>query len=78
MDGLDKLYRFHHILLSRRTPISRADLMQRLEVSWPTLKRLIREMHDCFDAPVRRAYNYSSTQPGNSKPSQRRNPKSLP
>jgi proteasome accessory factor C len=52
MDKLDKLYRLHHLLAGRRVPIPRADLLRELESSWPTLKRLIRDLRERFNAPI--------------------------
>ena len=52
MDKFDRIYQLHNILRERRTPISRTDLMQRLECSAPTVFRLIREMRDYLGAPI--------------------------
>ncbi|MGH8727246.1 MAG: helix-turn-helix transcriptional regulator [Burkholderiales bacterium] len=52
MDKFDRIYQLHHILRERRAPISRTDLMQRLECSEPTVFRLIREMRDYLGAPI--------------------------
>lgn len=41
MYKFDRIYQLHTILGERRTPISRADLMARLECSQPTVFRLI-------------------------------------
>jgi proteasome accessory factor C len=52
MNKLDKLYRLHHLLEGRRVPIPRADLLRELETSWPTLKRLVRDLRERFNAPI--------------------------
>lgn len=52
MDKFDRIYQLHNILRERRTPISRADLRQRLECSEPTVFRLIRAMRDYLRAPI--------------------------
>ncbi|MBX9813009.1 MAG: WYL domain-containing protein [Burkholderiales bacterium] len=53
MDKFDRIYELHKILRSRRTPISREDLMARLDnCSAPTIYRLIRLMKNCLNAPI--------------------------
>jgi proteasome accessory factor C len=52
LDKFDRIYQLHNILRARRTPISRADLMARLECSEPTVFRLIRLMKDHLNAPI--------------------------
>ncbi|HUF19686.1 MAG TPA: hypothetical protein VMP00_02930 [Burkholderiales bacterium] len=53
MDKFDRIYELHRILRDRRTPISRADIMARLErCSQPTFYRLIRLLRDQLNAPV--------------------------
>lgn len=52
MDKFDRIYRLHNILRERRTPVARADLMQRLECAEPTVYRLIRIMRDLLHAPI--------------------------
>lgn len=53
MDKFDRIYQFHNILRDRRTPISRRDLMVRLDnCSEPTVFRLIRLMKDHLNAPI--------------------------
>lgn len=52
MDKFDRIYQLHNILRGRRTPISRADLMVRLECSEPTVFRLIRLLKDHLNAPI--------------------------
>ncbi|MFZ5557550.1 MAG: helix-turn-helix transcriptional regulator [Pseudomonadota bacterium] len=54
MDKFDRIYQIHVILRDRRTPISRAELMRRLECSEPTVYRLLREMRDYLGAPIQR------------------------
>lgn len=48
----EKIYHLHEILSSRRTPIARADLMDRLECSQATLYRLIASLRDELGAPI--------------------------
>lgn len=52
MDKFDRIYQLHHLLLSRRTPVSLAELRQRLECSEPTVYRILREMKDYLGAPI--------------------------
>ena len=52
MDKFDRIYQLHNILRARRTPVSRAEVMARLECSEPTVFRLIRLMKDHLNAPI--------------------------
>jgi len=52
VDKFDRIYQLHNILRDRRTPISRGDLMRRLECSEPTVFRLIRVLKDYLGAPI--------------------------
>ena len=52
MDKFDRIYELHKILRDRRTPISREDLMRRLECAEPTVYRLIRVLKDFLHAPL--------------------------
>jgi len=52
LDKFDRIYALHNILRERRTPISRADLMQRLECSEQTVYRLIRALKNYLGAPI--------------------------
>ncbi len=52
MDKFDRIYQLHDVLRDRRTPISRAALMAKLECSEPTIFRLIRIMRDRLHAPL--------------------------
>lgn len=52
MSKVERLYHLHNILSQRRTPISRQDLMERLECSQATLYRLIAELRDFLGAPI--------------------------
>lgn len=52
MDKFDRIYQLHNILRDRSTPISREDLMQRLECAQPTVYRLIRVLRDYLGAPI--------------------------
>jgi predicted DNA-binding transcriptional regulator YafY len=52
MSKVERLYHLHNILSQRRTPISRQDLMDRLECSQATFYRLIAELRDYLGAPL--------------------------
>lgn len=52
MSKVERLYHLHNILDQRRTPISRHELMERLECSQATLYRLIAELRDYLGAPI--------------------------
>jgi len=52
MSKVERLYHLHNILSQRRTPISRHDLMERLECSQATLYRLVAELRDFLGAPL--------------------------
>ena len=52
MDKFDRIYQLHNILRDRRTPISRDELMRRLECAEPSVYRLIRLMKDYLGAPI--------------------------
>lgn len=52
MSKVERLYHLHNILSQRRTPISRQDLMERLECSQATLYRLVAELRDFLGAPI--------------------------
>lgn len=52
MDKFDRIYQLHSILRGRRTPISRDDLMRRMECSQPTVYRLIRILREYLNAPL--------------------------
>jgi proteasome accessory factor C len=52
MSKVERLYHLHNILDQRRTPISRHDLMARLECSQATLYRLVAELRDFLGAPI--------------------------
>jgi len=52
MSKIERLYHLHNILNQRRTPISRHDLMDRLECSQATLYRLVAELRDFLGAPL--------------------------
>jgi len=52
MSKVERLYHLHNILNQRRTPISRQDLMERLECSQATLYRLVGELRDFLGAPI--------------------------
>jgi predicted DNA-binding transcriptional regulator YafY len=52
MSKVERLYHLHNILDQRRTPISRHELMERLECSQATLYRLVNELRDFLGAPI--------------------------
>lgn len=52
MSRVERLYHLHNILNQRRTPISRQDLMERLECSQATLYRLLAQLRDYLGAPL--------------------------
>ena len=52
MSKVERLYHLHNILSQRRTPISRQDLIERLECSQATLYRLVAELRDYLGAPL--------------------------
>ncbi len=52
MSKVERLYHLHNILSQRRTPISRQDLMERLDCSQATLYRLVGELRDFLGAPI--------------------------
>ena len=52
MSKVERLYHLHNLLSQRRTPISRHDLMDRLECSQATLYRLVAELRDYLGAPL--------------------------
>ena len=57
MSKVERLYHLHNILSQRRTPISRQDLMERLECSQATLYRLVAELRDFLGAPLEQDEN---------------------
>lgn len=53
LDKFDRIYELHRIFSSRKTPISRDELRERLDrCSEPTVYRLIRFMKDVLGAPI--------------------------
>lgn len=54
LDKFDRIYQLHNVLRERHTPISRGDLMLRLECSEQTVYRLIRVLKDYLNAPIER------------------------
>ena len=69
MDKFDRIYHLHDTLRDRRTPISRADLMDKLNCSEPTIYRLINTLRDTLHAPLqyddeRGGYYYERTADG--------------
>ena len=69
MDKFDRIYQLHDVLRDRRTPISRVDLMAKLECSDPTIYRLINILRDTLHAPLKHddelgGYYYERTAEG--------------
>lgn len=52
MDKFDRIYHLHHIFAGRRTPLTLADLMERLHCSKATVHRLLDSLRDNLGAPV--------------------------
>ena len=52
MDKFDRIYELDSLLRARRTPVSRAELMERLECSEATVYRLIAALRDHLGAPI--------------------------
>lgn len=53
MDRLQRIYKLHRVISSRRYPVSRATLEKELECSRATVKRIIEEMKLHFNAPLK-------------------------
>ena len=51
MDRFHRYYRLHHVLSTRRTPVSRATLQQELECSRATVNRIIDDLRG-YGAPI--------------------------
>lgn len=65
MDSLQRIYKLHQIISSRRHPVSCQILQDELECSRATVKRIIREMRLYFNAPLeydrsRNGYHYDT------------------
>lgn len=52
MDSLQRIYKLHQIIFSRRHPVSCQTLQDELECSRATVRRIITEMRLYFDAPL--------------------------
>lgn len=52
MDKFDRIFQLHAILNKRRTPISIADLAERMDCSRPTVFRALRTLRDNLGAPI--------------------------
>ncbi len=70
MDRLQRIYRLHQAISSRRHPVSCRVLQDELECSPATVKRIIAEMRLYFDAPLeydrsRNGYHYASSEGAN-------------
>jgi len=52
VDRLQRIYKLHSVISSRRHPVSRSTLEQKLECSRATVKRIIQEMKLYFNAPL--------------------------
>lgn len=67
MDRFDRIYALHKILSSRRTPISREELQERLECSRATVQRAISDLRGFLGAPLdydreRNGYRFDRSQ----------------
>jgi proteasome accessory factor C len=67
MDKFDRIYAVHRALSGRRYPVSLQTLMDELECSEPTVKRIIRHLRDRLGAPIvydheRQGYWYDRSQ----------------
>jgi predicted DNA-binding transcriptional regulator YafY len=65
MDSLQRIYKLHQAISTRRQPVSCQTLRDELECSRATVKRIIAEMRSYFNAPLeydrsRNGYHYSS------------------
>lgn len=65
MDSLQRIYKLHQAISTRRQPVSCQTLQDELECSRATVKRIIAEMRSYFNAPLeydrsRNGYHYSS------------------
>lgn len=66
MDRLQRIYKLHQAVSSRRHPVSCQTLQDELECSRATVKRIIQEMRLYFNAPIeydrsRNGYHYALT-----------------
>jgi predicted DNA-binding transcriptional regulator YafY len=52
MQRLQRIYKLHHVISSRRLPVSRSTLEKELECSRATVKRIIEDMKLYFNAPL--------------------------
>jgi proteasome accessory factor C len=52
MERFERIYQLHQILSSRKYPVSKQELRERLECSDITVKRLLGLMRNHFDAPI--------------------------
>lgn len=52
MRKFDQLYKLHHLLDGRRTPIRTSVLAERLECTEKTIRRYIEEFRDLYAAPI--------------------------
>lgn len=52
MDKFDRIFRLHHLLAGRRTPLSVADLQEQLECSKASVYRLLLALRDSLNAPL--------------------------
>ena len=69
MDRFDRIFKLHQILASRRTPVSRKTLEERMECSRATVARTIECLRDYLDAPIeydhnRNGYYYAKREQG--------------
>ena len=67
MSGMERLYQIDQLLADRRS-VSRAELLERLGISWSTLKRDMAYLRDRLNAPIvydreLRGYRYEHARP---------------
>lgn len=53
MNRFQRIYRLHHLIVSRRQPVSHLILEEKLECSRATVSRIIEEMRVYFNAPLK-------------------------
>ena len=66
MDRFDRIYRLHHLLQGRRTPLPRRVIEEELGCTERTAKRVIQTMRNSMDAPIvydreRNGYYYDTS-----------------
>lgn len=59
MDSMQRIYKLHQAISSRRYPVSCQTLQDELGCSRATVKRIISEMRLYFDAPIEYSREYN-------------------